>query len=283
MIQVRILCNWTSSEKITREWNKMTPANDFFWGNIQFVWSPPNWWNTKKYYEVVINGTNEPNPKHYKRIYFCMEPIDFPCNPSDFIRMCVHNTHINLIEWHISKTWIDLVHPPPIDKMDRVSIIISKKKSDIGHKKRIGLMHYLDNTTDILDVYGHNYEVKHYKGSLPVYQKDDGLIPYKYSIAVENNQKENYLTEKLIDCILSECLCFYWGCPNALEIIGVKDAWISLDLEDLSKDAETIQKAINNNEWERRIKNIRRAKNEILLRKNALSQIAQEIYRLEHP
>jgi hypothetical protein len=35
-----------------------------------------------------------------------------------------------------------------------------------------------------------------------------------FSIITENNQQENYFTEKIIDCFLCKTVPIYWGCPN---------------------------------------------------------------------
>ena len=65
-----------------------------------------------------------------------------------------------------------------------------------------------------------------YKGSLPYHQKDQSILPYKYSFNVENFEIKNYYTEKLIDGILGETLVFYHGCPNIKDLIDER-AYVS--------------------------------------------------------
>lgn len=36
----------------------------------------------------------------------------------------------------------------------------------------------------------------------------------QYSIVIENHRNENYFSEKLIDCLVTETIPFYWGCTN---------------------------------------------------------------------
>ena len=94
-------------------------------------------------------------------------------------------------------------------------------------------------------------------------KKDDALFSYKYIFNCENNEINNYCTEKLYDGILAECLVFYSGCPNIKDIIDDK-AYIYLHLSNFEKDYETIRKAIEENWWEQRLPYIKEAKNKIL-------------------
>src|SRR3990172_9964329 len=102
------------------------------------------------------------------------------------------------------------------DKGNLISSICSEKSFDPGHIKRIDFVRYVENKYDSvfkIDIYGrsnkHNF--KNYIGKLPNDQKDYGLFPYKYYFMSENNQEYNYITEKLWEPLICECLCFYWG------------------------------------------------------------------------
>ena len=44
--------------------------------------------------------------------------------------------------------------------------------------------------------------------------KWDVLANYKYTVAIENDFCDDWVTEKYFDCILSNTLPFYYGCPN---------------------------------------------------------------------
>ena len=118
------------------------------------------------------------------------------------------------------------------------------------------------------------YKFKHNNGILPYHNKDDALLEYKYTLNVENSCERNYCTEKLYDAILSECLCFYAGCPNvqldsrcfmrlpiALTVSSASDVPC---LEDIHRCSDFIITTINNREWEKRISFIRREKMKII-------------------
>jgi hypothetical protein len=271
LIKIKILCNWTSSEVQSRVWNKMSKGN-FRWNNLQLVWGD----EIPDYY-VILNAPpkNEIFDKS-KSIVFRMEPWMEKndnwgewSNPdsSQFLMYVPHSKEYNNLEWHINKTYTELINGVgTIEKKysDCLSTILSPKYKDIGHIKRIDFVKFLESKNQSVHVYGDNkWNYKEYKGSLPYHQKDDGLFPYKYTFNAENNSIQNYLTEKLIDGILSECLVFYWGCPNVREVIDPR-AYVELSLSNFEHDYQIIQRAIKEDWWSQRIEFIRAEKQKIL-------------------
>ena len=269
-IRILLLCNWCSSEQLCSSWNKMSKGN-CTWDNIAIVYEKPY-----DYY-CVINKTNE-NIDLSKTILFRMEPnIDnnpdiwgkewSDLNPINFKFCGTHQFHFNNIEWHLSKTYSELLSEE-ISKNEEIynilSTVISDKYSDAGHIKRVDFIKFLETKDIKVDIYGGNrFNWKNYKGSLPYHKKDDALLPYKYTFNCENNEIYNYCTEKLYDGILSECLVFYSGCPNVRDIIDDK-AYVYLHLSNFDKDYQTIKKAIEENWWQQRLPYIKEAKNKIL-------------------
>ena len=227
------------------------------WNSIRVVDENPDYW-------VIINS---PPPDVYydasRTILFQMEP-NMKSRPDiwgewsnprkeDFLKVIDHDNDYNNVEWHISTTF-DFLKTQPIQKdvsLDkRVSTILSNKYKDEGQVKRIDFVKYIENDVDV-DVFGSNqFEHKNYKGTLPYHQKENGLFPYRYTFNCENNSIDNYFSEKLVDAILSECLCFYWGCPNVGKWIDER-AFIRLDMNDFDKSREIIQQSIKNDEWPR--------------------------------
>jgi hypothetical protein len=87
-------------------------------------------------------------------------------------------------------------------------------------------------------------------------------LDYKYAVHVESVYQPNFFTEKLIEPIMCECLCFYYGCPNADEYLDDR-CFIRININDPNETIKIITNAINNNEWERRIEYIREEKKRI--------------------
>jgi GR25 family glycosyltransferase involved in LPS biosynthesis len=158
-----------------------------------------------------------------------------------------------------------------------LSAIVTGKRLSLGHHFRLDLIHHLESIGQAIDIFGldNNESFRNYRGALPWLDKREGLAPYRYTIAIENNSEKNYVTEKLTDAILSECLPFYWGCPNLEEIIE-PDSFIRLPSDDIAEATSIIREAMANDEYSRRLPAIKRSKERLL---NSL-QIAPTVSRL---
>ena len=259
-------------------------TNNGRWRNIQFVT------HDNADYIVVLNSTNATlDPQ--KTIVLQMEPLMRMranqwggwANPDkkyltaqsngelQWESKCLTVLSDGLLHWQLSKTYSQLCTEVCV-KDDRLtttfSVIFSNKHYEDGHILRRSFVEYLYfHPQQQLDfhVFGGNYYEKYgnYKGSLA--KKEDGLFPYKYTLNIESVSCAGYVTEKLIDGILSECLTFYHGCTNITDVLGIDPlAYVYLDLQDFSHDAEVIKKAISEDWWTQRIDIIRKEKCRIL-------------------
>ena len=217
-----------------------------------------------------------------KTVVMQMEPLSsvskfpFPYNnPADYPDefLCVHDTfrHHNPSEWHLSPSYQEFMRGEVgLEKKNLFSAVISALTSLEGHKKRLIFLRKIAERFSI-DIYGRGHAPGFlqtggpglYLGELPAGKKDNGLFPYKYTFAAENTVEPGYFTEKLCDAILSECLCFYWGCPNVGDFLDSR-AFISLDIDDHEKSLCIIERAIAEDEWSKRLPYIRQAKQKIL-------------------
>ena len=273
VILVKLLCNWCNPKQLCERWNRQSKGN-FRWNNIAITWED----EPKPDYTVVvncppINYTHDPN---MKTILFHMEP-DIPgrkdlwgewSNPdrNSFVKICDHATEYNNLEWHLSKTYEELLSYSPTKTMGgSISTVLSEKYRDEGHVMRIDFAKFLETKDGIdLHVYGNNkYRYKNYKGSPPHGAKDEALFPYRYTFNVENQFRRNYFTEKLVDGILAECLVFYHGCINVKEFIDER-AFVWLEMANPEDDYALMKKAVDENWWEQRLPYIRAAKKKIL-------------------
>lgn len=128
------------------------------------------------------------------------------------------------------------------DKSKYVSCIMSSKNWSDGHKLRHNILNYakshnmcnigastdtypasdrIDNWgfktgTDISDASTWNGKIDFYGDAvgMRVGSKIDALKDYMFSIVIENNEKDYYFTEKLIDCFRCGVVPIYWGCPS---------------------------------------------------------------------
>jgi hypothetical protein len=273
-IKVLLMCNWCSNKELCNIWNKMSKG-DYKWNNIKIVWDEPC-----DYYCIINKPLNDQIYFDSKKtILFRMEPFmekninswgekwATNINKNEFKFFGSHDTEYNNNEWHISKTYNQLSNEKiskDTELSSIISTVLSDKYNDPGHIKRIDFVKFIEKKGLSVDVYGQNkFKWKNYKGSLPYHQKDDALMPYKYTFNCENHKIDNYYTEKIIDGILSECLVFYSGCPNIKNFID-PNAFVYLELEDFEKDYETIIKALKDDWWSIKLPYIKEAKQKIL-------------------
>jgi hypothetical protein len=140
-IKIKLLCNWCSSEEISRSWSRMRSINS----SIDVVQDNPD-------YYVVINMTREPIDKK-RTVLFRMEPKMETNhfwgewgNPDDkqFLKVFRHEKDHNNVEWHLSWTCQELLTRPIVKKYNVLSAVLSGKYKDIGQCKRIDFIKFLD-------------------------------------------------------------------------------------------------------------------------------------------
>jgi GR25 family glycosyltransferase involved in LPS biosynthesis len=281
-ITVGIVTNWTDGDNVVRQWQRQFPSGGAWKGvrlaTSDVVASPD--------VTLVVNHppSNDQNIEAQQSIVVHMEPLEGTSrygdwaqpDPAKFMHVHSRNFVPNFLEWHLGATYDQLITSSPDKKRD-LSAIVTGKRLSTGHHLRLDLIHLLESAQIEMDIFGldNNESFHNYRGPLPLFNKRDGLFPYRYTITVENNSEVNYVTEKLVDAILSECLPFYWGCSNLEDIIE-PDSFIRLPLDDLEASASLIQDAIANDEYSRRLPAIKRSKEKIL---NSL-QLAPTISRV---
>ncbi len=277
--RVKLICDWTTSENLCNEWNKMTKGN-YTWNDIEVTWA-----NDNVDFYVIINKPTIGNEFYIpdRTIVLQMEPWCYNkdqnwgvktwgawAKPSEttFLNVRPHINYLNTTFWQLKTTYTEFKNTFNINKTKLISSICSSKYFDPGHVKRIDFLKFVESKNDGLvkiDIYNkdnqHNF--KNYVGPHPLGDKDAGIMPYKYYFMPENNEEHNFITEKIWEPLLCECLCFYWGCPNISDWIDER-AIILLDMNDFEKSYNIIKTAILNDEWSKRLDVIRREKQKIL-------------------
>ena len=287
-IRIKPDCFWTDSLTLANNWSRFGYIKDklitYPFKNHTIILDP---YEEHPSYNVIVGATNNPFDIN-KGIHLYMEP-HMENNPQfsyfckDLDGKCLvsvkHNYFQNMVDWHISKTIHELLNETIHKKYDKVlSIIVSRKYIDEGHKLRINFIRELEKRQLSFDlhIYGdcESFKFKNYKGKLPPYNKEDGLFPYKYHFNAENHSINNYVTEKFTDAILSETFIFYWGCPN-LEKIYDRNCFqrLSLKPEKYNEEIKLIEIMIKNNEWKNRLESIRKMKDVILKKRSFFPRI----------
>lgn len=169
----------------------------------------------------------------------------------------------------------DLLQQPKIAKSELLSSVTSELNYLEGHKARRQLIAFLDQRiAEGFDLWGKKYtndflvNLKSYRGELK--NKYDALWKYQYHFACENSFIQNYFTEKIVDPIIAECLCFYDGCENIEDFIDER-AFVKIDIFNPLLSIEKMIDVIDANEWNKRIKYIRQQKKRLLNDLNPLN------------
>jgi hypothetical protein len=190
---------------------------------------------------VVFNRTNEPVNPDAKIITVIQEPSWSPAHSypdflmySDYI--IVHDHQLfekarlvrlggKVIESpsymfyhdHVPHAFFETA--TNFKKEKKLSMVVSHLNSPEGnYNKRTGLLNKILTSDLDIDIYGRRLEIedRRYKGFLEY--KFTGLLPYEYSIAIENSNERNYVTEKFVDCVLCNTIPIYNGAPNINDI-----------------------------------------------------------------
>lgn len=175
--------------------------------------------------------------------------------------------------------YTEIMNYANISKNNLLSAVTSELYSDNpqfdGYFQRLRFVNYLDNIfEDEIKVWGRKYsgaffeKLKSYQGEIE--NKYDALFSYHYHFACENSFWPNYFTEKIVDPILAECLCFYDGCTNLSSFIDER-AYVKLDLNQPQISGERVIKALYDNEWATKLKYIQNQKKRLLTDLNPLN------------
>lgn len=119
--------------------------------------------------------------------------------------------HPAIYNWHLGVSFDEAVSLDVTDKTLDISCIASTKQDLPGHSKRFDFVQQIEQSNLAIDVYGRGRSKPLPKGKLA------GLLPYRYSIAIENTVHDDYFTEKIMDCWLAGTVPIYYGAQNLEE------------------------------------------------------------------
>jgi len=103
------------------------------------------------------------------------------------------------------------------NKTNQISFLTSDKAFLSGHVLRQHIYEFLlkDQKKQI-----GQYEILAIRTPPVIPKKDVIFENAKFSIVVENTQEPNWVTEKLMDCMLTKTVPIYWGAPNVGEFFN---------------------------------------------------------------
>jgi hypothetical protein len=220
-----------------------------------------------------------------KVIAFMMEPGDRHENPWMFRQLDQYakvfsplNNSENTITSHGYMGWLFdcdrdfLVNMKVPAKTKNISCIASNLTQLKGHKQRFQFTNTLRKQLPAIDFFG--------KGTHYLQNKMDGLLSYRYSIAIENSSMPFYFTEKINDCFLSYTVPFYYGCKNIGKYFPEK-SFIHIDINDPEKAIRQIEKYLFANDWEERVGALQEARELVLNKYQPLAGAAAALREIK--
>lgn len=174
--------------------------------------------------------------------------------------------------WYLSMNYSELSELRMPLKNKLVSCVASNLTNLAGHRKRKALVEHLQRDMPQIDFFG--------KGFNYIELKENALLPYKYSIAIENTSVEDYFTEKISDCFLSYTIPIYYGCKNIGKYFPEK-SFFQIKIDDHNIATRQIQDIIENHDWSLSADAIIEARELVLKKYSPICGIAGELARME--
>lgn len=233
MYKVSFISNWVSNSKVLLDqYRKQTPNNLGVWKNIIGVDS------IDECDFVIVLGRKTNFNTNKPIIQFRREPdivetfIPYK-NAHEVYDYSLNKFHVAVWPF-LSKTYDELVDLP-YQKTKKISVVSSNK-----WKHRVEFLKKIEGNNDI-HFFGKRYQ--------PMTYKDNGILPYEYSVAIENSSMDNYFSEKINDCFLLWSKPIYWGCPNISEYFP-EGSYELLDLSNPEQIKEYFDKPITEKDIE---------------------------------
>lgn len=280
MRKVIFYCNWGESpSEILARYRKQTPNCSGVWKEIEGVEEPRD-----ADFFVVLEGLAPRDSVDLDRTVFLKREPDYISNMKSMpFRHSLDwsGRHCGVV-WWLSMSYDELKKLPYPEKTNKASCVVSSKhrhrkefiRSLFGRKFLSG-----QRNAPSMDLYGRGHSRlflgKNYKGPIGGASscKLSGLLPYEYSMVLENSQQVNYWTEKLADAFLSWCVPIYWGCPNLSDYFSDE----SFRVIDLNASAAEIDQILEGEIDSSTIEHLSLARNKILDEYNIWEVVRREI------
>jgi hypothetical protein len=101
-----------------------------------------------------------------------------------------------------------------------------------------------------------------------------GIAPYKYHIVLENQSRNNIITEKLYDSFLGLAFPIYYGAPNVGDFFD-KNSLEIIDIYDLKNSIKIIENLIISNKWDESETKLIENKNKVINKFNLFYRISE--------
>jgi hypothetical protein len=188
---------------------------------------------------VSVDTFNFEDKQPY-RVFWQTEPNEIVNNEEKIIRN--HGFYDLILTWNqeilsqcgnarlfpMASVWAH--EPDTSQKKFQASFITSSKAACYGHKYRLGVYDALPAEVRC-QAHGHlttPLPVSKHRSPPYLPTKHSMLVPFQYTVTLENAQHNNYFSEKLLDAFATKTIPIYWGAPNVGEFFN-KDGILQFD------------------------------------------------------
>lgn len=175
------------------------------------------------------------------------------------------------VNWFPNRTYDEFSRLTPQAKDNDLSWVTSSNSDLFGHKLRMKFLKHLRHCNMKFDLFG--------RGFTEIPDKASGLLPYRYSLAIENFQIADYWTEKIADCFLCWTVPFYWGAPN-IDRYFPKGSYITIDPRRPSWSEDLIKEILSSSYYQENIDLIREARELVLNKYQLFPYMSAKIRKL---
>ena len=143
----------------------------------------------------------------------------------DFVTELNNSGKVQSLWYAFGGCWIYEEDRHIFKKSKNLSIISSGKKITHGHRLRHEIINmYRENFTDIL---GGGYN--------PINYKLSALKDYRFSVIIENDNSNDFFSEKLIDCLVTGTIPVYYGTKNIGKYFDLDGFIVINDVDDFNR------------------------------------------------
>jgi hypothetical protein len=154
-----------------------------------------------------------------------------------------------------------------LPKTKQISVFCSNQSWTVDHNLRLKFVKAIkSHFGDKIDWFGN--------GINPIDKKWDGIAPYKYHIVLENQSRNNVITEKLYDSFLGLAYPIYYGAPNASSFFN-PESFSTIDISDLKGSIKKIENILKNDLYEKLLPSLIDSKNLVINKYNLFERIAK--------
>ena len=246
---------------------------DYTYDELESFLSINNLWNKVYHFGREVPGGGP--IKRYKNV----KEFSYLLKNSYLFTKWVYPNQVN---GGVSVSYDQLCNIEPPQKKELMICVQSNKTILEGHSLRLKFIEeYCRHSPEYIDIAGGISKEERFTSlKNPIELEEDNKflanLKYKYCLAFDNGQYENYFGTQFTDAILSWCVPVYWGAPNISEFFP-EDSYITFDVRNMD-EIDRISSIINDpQDYTRRLPALKEARNLILNKYNIWDTIDEVI------